>query len=452
MYAEDRLGREAIETGWIVKQIIDSNLRLFFADGTERKLGSATDALLMNISNFGAAFEHERAVARTRDKMFSKAASGQHTGGRCYGYKSVAVNGHVELRVDPAEAAIVRRIFEMSVAGQGIKTIAITLNDEGVPGPKNQWSATGVRDLLRNERYCGTLLFGRTRWEVRAGVRRKIDVSKSEWKRTERPDLRIVPEALWTAARDRINATFKTYLRQQGGRLTGKPERSLMASSYLLRIHSMIVTAFQDDILTVERVERTVRGALEDRAEHPAQVEARRQGLAQALGKVESEIERLTSAIAGGADLKSVVEALKSRERERDDLRVRIEYADGLAKAAAAWDSGAQGEVLRVALADWHGLLDAEPVVARQILRKLLLGPIHVLPEQDDEGRWTFSFAAAATYDRAIHGIIGVNDFDADLRRLLTDHASMVSGTCVVPYQACREGGSNPHELALKGF
>ena len=217
-------------------------------------------------------------------------------------------------------------------------------------------------------------------------------------------------------------------------------------------IHSMIVTAFQDDILTVERVERTVRGALEDRAEHPAQVEARRQGLAQALGKVESEIERLTSAIAGGADLKSVVEALKSRERERDDLRVRIEYADGLAKAAAAWDSGAQGEVLRVALADWHGLLDAEPVVARQILRKLLLGPIHVLPEQDDEGRWTFSFAAAATYDRAIHGIIGVNDFDADLRRLLTDHASMVSGTCVVPYQACREGGSNPHELALKGF
>jgi site-specific DNA recombinase len=522
MYAEDRLGCEAIETGWIVKQIIDANLRLFFADGTERKLGSATDALLMNISNFGAAFERERAVARTRDKMFSKAASGQHTGGCCYGYDSVAVNGHVELRVNPIEAAVVRRIFEMSVAGLGIKKIATTLNDEGVRGPKNQWSATGVRDLLRNERYCGTLLFGRTRWEVRGGVRRKIDVPKSEWKGTERQDLRIVPDALWTAVRGRIDSTFKTYLRQQGGRLTGKPERGLMASSYLLSgmlvcglcggsltgrttrstsdqehryyvcgthrtrgrtactnnlslnadaIHNMIVTAFQNDVLTVERVERTVRGALEDQSEHPAQVEARRQALTQALEKVESELERLTNAIAGGADLKSVLEALKNRERERDDLRTKIEHTEGLAKAAAAWDSGAHGEALRAALADWHGLLDAEPVVARQILRKLLLGPIHVLPEQDDEGRWTFSFVAPATYDRAIYGIIGVtagtesfrvtrrrmgsvpvDDFDAELRRLLTDHASMVSGTSVVPYQACREGGSNPHELALKGF
>src|SRR5215471_14501949 len=114
MYAEDRLGRDVVETGYLAKRIIDNGVRLFFADGTDRKLESATDALLMAISNFGAAFERERASARVRDKMFSKVRSGHHTGGRVYGYVSMLVEGHVELRVNPAEASVERRLFELS--------------------------------------------------------------------------------------------------------------------------------------------------------------------------------------------------------------------------------------------------------------------------------------------------------------------------------------------------
>src|SRR6266481_1827894 len=188
------------------KQIIDNGVRIFFADGTERKLESAQDALLMAISNFGAAFERERASERVRDKMFSKARSGHHTGGRVYGYDAVPVDGHIELRVNPAEAPAVRRLFELSAQGHGIKRLAGILNAEGIPGPKGsgRWSATGIRDMLRNDRYRGVLVFGRTTWEVRKGLRRKVQAPEAEWIRLEVPHLRIVPEVLWRTTHQRL--------------------------------------------------------------------------------------------------------------------------------------------------------------------------------------------------------------------------------------------------------
>src|SRR5438132_9141864 len=46
-YDDQRLGRDMIETSYLVKTILDQDVRLFFANGTERRLDSATDALLM---------------------------------------------------------------------------------------------------------------------------------------------------------------------------------------------------------------------------------------------------------------------------------------------------------------------------------------------------------------------------------------------------------------------
>ena len=46
---------------------------------------------------------------------------GQHTGGRCFGYDSVPVPGTEtakQLVINESEAATVRRIFDMSAAGQ----------------------------------------------------------------------------------------------------------------------------------------------------------------------------------------------------------------------------------------------------------------------------------------------------------------------------------------------
>src|SRR5260370_21755931 len=66
MHAEDRLGRDVVETGYLAKRIIDNGVRIFFADGAEPKLESAHDALPMAISHFVAGSERVRPSARGR--------------------------------------------------------------------------------------------------------------------------------------------------------------------------------------------------------------------------------------------------------------------------------------------------------------------------------------------------------------------------------------------------
>jgi hypothetical protein len=39
---------------------------------------------------------------------------------RVFGYENVRLDGHVERRIVESEAAVVRRIFELSVAGYGL--------------------------------------------------------------------------------------------------------------------------------------------------------------------------------------------------------------------------------------------------------------------------------------------------------------------------------------------
>ena len=75
--------------------------------------------------------------------MLRKAQAGHVTGGRVFGYDNVEVladgkRSHVERRINEAEAAVVRRIFELSASGAGLTRIAKTLNAEGAPAPRPQ--------------------------------------------------------------------------------------------------------------------------------------------------------------------------------------------------------------------------------------------------------------------------------------------------------------------------
>ncbi len=64
------------------------------------------------------------------------------------------------LIVDKAEAAVIRQIFEMRLAGMGQVTITQELNRQGFPTRNGTpWTVCGVRYILSNERYIGDSLF-----------------------------------------------------------------------------------------------------------------------------------------------------------------------------------------------------------------------------------------------------------------------------------------------------
>lgn len=56
-----------------------------------------------------------------------------------FGYDNHRIGkGQVERRINEAEAAIVRDIYERFAAGEGVRSIAGALNRQGIPSPRAQ--------------------------------------------------------------------------------------------------------------------------------------------------------------------------------------------------------------------------------------------------------------------------------------------------------------------------
>ena len=179
------------------------------------------------------------------------------------------------------------------------------------------------------------------------------------------------------------------------------------------RLHDMVVTMFQQDILTPARLEQVIRDLARTDEHGPARAAEVRRALEADLRRVEGRIVNLTEAVAAGGEVKSLIAAIRAAEGEQQDLRGRLEHADGRQKAAAAWDVSAYREQVLALLQDWQGALEAAPQIARQILRKLLASDIVVTPKQDAYGGRWFEFRAEGTFRRILYGVIGFGEVES---------------------------------------
>ena len=213
MSEESRLGREAIETAYALKQLVQAGVRVFFyLEGRERTLDSPIDKVMLSLTTFADELEREKARQRTYDAMVRKARAGHVTGGRVFGYDNVEVFGrdgqrsHVVRRINEAEAAVVRRIFDLCGEGAGLTRITKLLNAEGVPAPRPQlgrpqaWVASSVRQVLRRPLYRGEIVWNQSRKRDSWGQQHQRSRPEAEWLRVPAPDLRIVAEAAWLRA------------------------------------------------------------------------------------------------------------------------------------------------------------------------------------------------------------------------------------------------------------
>ena len=65
------------------------------------------------------------------------------------------------VKIEPAEAEIVRYIFDSFTEGASPREIAESLMDQGIRSPKgmDHWQQATIRNILRNEKYCGDVLY-----------------------------------------------------------------------------------------------------------------------------------------------------------------------------------------------------------------------------------------------------------------------------------------------------
>ncbi len=133
---------------------------------TEHADDSPTGKLMEAIIESVDEFYSENLAQEVTRGMREAASRGFWVSARTpYGFTRVYVpdgaRKRPKLEPDPKNAPVVERIFTLAEAGSGITEIVRSLNKDGIANPTGRpWSKTGVHNLLTNEVYTGTLLWG----------------------------------------------------------------------------------------------------------------------------------------------------------------------------------------------------------------------------------------------------------------------------------------------------
>jgi len=117
---------------------------------------------------------------------------------------------------------------------------------------------------------------------------------------------------------------------------------------------------------------------------------------------IEAKLQKLVEAITSGGEAKTLVGAIKRLEQEQADLRAKLEYLDGLEKARDEFDLVSWLEETKEILDDLKGTLEGTPQAGRQVLRRLLDGPVTVNPRTDEEGGLYFEYTGLGRFDSAL--------------------------------------------------
>jgi DNA invertase Pin-like site-specific DNA recombinase len=267
---------------------------------------------------------------------------GRHAGGKAYGYRTTDTKG--VLKINPAEADIVRRIFEEYVAGRTPRDIAHDLNREHILPPRGRcWNASTINGnmrrgtgILQNELYVGRLVWNKVRMvkDPDTGKRISRPNVKSAWQLTDVPGLAIIARELFDAAQSRKEARARSHPSEQrrprhmlsgllrcgacgagmstngrdkSGRIRLRCSRAAESGTcqdpktfYLETVESAVLTGLKAEMRNPHAIAEYVRTYHEERKRLSAQADGRRMRLEQRVGELNRNIDRLVDAIAKG--------------------------------------------------------------------------------------------------------------------------------------------------------
>jgi site-specific DNA recombinase len=237
---ETRLGGDMVRVSLLLQDMQDAGVKVFYYyTGVQVLLDGAIAKFMVTARNFAAELEREKIAQRTHEHLLVKARKGLNVGGRVYGYDNVEVmdgerRKHVEYALNPEQSAIVVEIFTRYGRGEGLRTIAKTLNARGVPSARagkrgtGSWAPSALFSLLRRPRYIGILEWNHFEKTYKRGTKVRVKREEHEWLRVEAPHLRIVSDELWTAAHAQMRKN------KVGIPTTGAKKKGGRPHSYLL--------------------------------------------------------------------------------------------------------------------------------------------------------------------------------------------------------------------------
>ena len=455
------IGREMAETSYVIKQLAQAGVEIVeYVHGKSLTPRTTIEKLMSSVQGFSDedhAVKSSERVIEAHTKLF---AMGRVVGGRVFGYKNVHKysgedadgnprKSHTEREVNPTEAAVVRRIFELYDAGEGLKRIAMQLNEEHAARPKpfirkdptkvlpvTGWAPGTVRTILMRELYRGVVVWNKTRKRDEFRQVNQRPRPEIEWLRTEAKHLRIIDEALWKRVQSRRKDAESLAARLDGGRLSGRPpktatqnllaglatcalcgggltvetsprKRGRVREYVCFRRRSHGASACTNTLrMPVTEMNEWVLQAVERHALTPEAIEqvihlSERDDVTELQDKLEREkqdiakrIARLVDVIATGGDAASLVAKLRELEARQRAIPNEMASLRPVPRLAPA--------VIENRLAEWRRLLRASTTQGRTVLQRILPGRLTFTPRADGQG---YDFSGPTRFDKLFTGI-----------------------------------------------
>ena len=292
--------------------------------------------------------ENRTRVRRRMIGMANRIARGRDGFGKCVPYGYERITGNPVLQVIPAEAGIVRWIYERFLEGDSMYAIAESLNVRSVPPPyatrphlaklvrRFCWTTSSISGILGQEFYCGGVHYGE--FHNHAGLHETI-VAREDWERCgaiRRLHLRRSRPIHFNP----FNGMGRCGLCGYAMSFHARPEErsAVMRCSHYMASHGKACRA---NGRSIRKVRRQVVAAIQTAIRDPAAfLEARRQQHAvgatrERLDAIGKEVEELRASLArwdvvyerGGmgveqymAHIDRLHAAIAARERDRRDL------------------------------------------------------------------------------------------------------------------------------------
>jgi site-specific DNA recombinase len=360
--ALDRLSRDQEDIAGVFKRLAHLDIRIHTLSE-----GDITELHVGLKGTMNALFLKDLA-AKVRRGQRGRAESRRAAGGLSYGYRMVreiGPDGEIERgkrEIEPAQAGIIRRIFEEYVAGRSPRAIAADLNRERIPSPRGRtWNASTINGhrqrlhgILQNPLYAGKMIYGRLtyRKDPETGAREPRVVDAERWVHVDVPEWQIVSTDLWKTAQ-RMRARHSTNRPHQARRprhlLSGLLRCGICGGAYTMRssdrlgcvAHREKGTCANNHTVLLKDLQSRVLGGLKERMLAPEvfaefvneyrrvlkrsqtdQAE-KRESISRQLTTVTNKIVRVVDAIADG----TASAALKTKLAELELEKERLEAA-----------------------------------------------------------------------------------------------------------------------------